>query len=127
MLRRQLYKIDNSILFSISATTITALLKNTVSNRTMDFVESHQPVVFTSRIQRGGGGGKGPGPPLKSQKIGFLCNTGPDPLKTTKLPSQHSMLGHHLPASETPFRRRFTVGPMMAQLKRYLDPLSHTN
>ena len=42
--------------------------------------------------------------PLKNHKnIGFLCNTGPDPLKTTKLSSQHSMFGHHRFASETPF------------------------
>ena len=40
--------------------------------------------------------------PLKNHKnIGFLSNTGPDPLKITKLPSQHSMLGHHQHASET--------------------------
>ena len=36
------------------------------------------------------------GPPLENYKnIGFLSNTGLDPLKITKLPSQHSMLGHH--------------------------------
>ena len=28
---------------------------------------------------------------------------GPDPLENTKLPSQHSILGHYRPASETPF------------------------
>ena len=33
------------------------------------------------------------------------------------------MFGHHLPVSETPFQWRFAGGPMMAQLKRYLDPL----
>ena len=39
--------------------------------------------------------------PLENYKnIGFLRNTGPDPLnKITK-----SMLGHHRPASETPFK-----------------------
>ena len=32
-----------------------------------------------------GGGGRGSGPPLKNHKnIGFLCNTGPDPLKNHK-------------------------------------------
>ena len=40
-------------------------------------------------------GGRGSGPAEKSQNIGFLSNTGLDPLKITKLPSQHSMLGHH--------------------------------
>ena len=38
----------------------------------------------------------GPLDPLeKSQNVGFPSNIGPDPLKITKLPSQHSMLGHH--------------------------------
>ena len=31
----------------------------------------------------------------------------------SKLPSQHSMLGHHRPASETPFKWGFAVGPMI--------------
>ena len=49
---------------------------------------------------RGSRGGRGSGPPLKNHKnIGFLINTCLDPLKITKLPSQHSMLGHHRHAS----------------------------
>ena len=57
------------------------------------------------------GGGKGSGPPLENYKnIGFLCNTGPDSIKITKLPSQHSMLGHHRRAIKTPFKRRFAGG-----------------
>ena len=49
-------------------------------------------------------GGRGSRTPLKNNKnTGFLRNTGPDPLKITKLPSQHAMLGHHRHASETPF------------------------
>ena len=41
---------------------------------------------------RGGGQGVRTPPPLKNHKnIGFSSNTGPDPLKITKLPSQHSM------------------------------------
>ena len=57
----------------------------------------------------------GYGPLLENYKnIGFLCNTGPDPLKITKLPSQHSMLGHHGPASEMPFKLYFAGGPLMA-------------
>ena len=40
-------------------------------------------------------------PSLENHKaIGLLSNTGPDPLKITKLPSQHSMFGQHRPASE---------------------------
>ena len=46
------------------------------------------------RIQRVGQGVWTP--LLKNHKnIGFLSNIGPDPIKITKLPSQHSILGHH--------------------------------
>ena len=63
-----------------------------------------------------GGGGSGSGPHLKNHKnIGFLSNTGPGPLKITKLPGQHSMLGHHRHASDTPFKWRFPGGPMMVR------------
>ena len=49
---------------------------------------------------------RGGDPPLKNHKnIGFLSNTGPDPLK-----NQHSMLGHHQHASDV------AGGPMMAHL-----------
>ena len=48
--------------------------------------------------------------PEKSQNIGFLINTGPDPLKITKLPIQHSMLDNQQPASETPFKWRSLAG-----------------
>ena len=42
-----------------------------------------------ARIKRGGGGRES-GPHLKNHKnIGFLSNTGPDPLKITKIPSQN--------------------------------------
>ena len=55
------------------------------------------------------GGSIHPTPALKNhKKVGFLSNNGLDLLKITKLPSQHFMLGHHRPASETPpFRWRF--------------------
>ena len=63
-----------------------------------------------------GGGGQGARTPLENHKnIGFLSNTGLEPLKITKLPSQHSMLGHHRHASEMPFKYRFAGGPMMAR------------
>ena len=53
---------------------------------------------------RGSRGGQGVQTPLENHKnIGFLSNTGPDPLKITKLLSQHSMLGHHRHTSKTPF------------------------
>ena len=56
-------------------------------------------------------------PPLKNHlNIGFLNNyTCPNPLKITKLQSQHSMLGHHRHASETPLKWRFAGGTMMAR------------
>ena len=38
------------------------------------------------------------------QRRGFLINTGTDPLKFSKLPSQHSTLGHHQHASKTLFK-----------------------
>ena len=87
-----------------------------------------QNFVARARIQRWGGRGSGPPPPPeKSQNnIGFLRNTGPDPLKITKLQSQHSMLGYHwpVPVSEMPFNGLFTGGPMMARFKCFLDSLS---
>ena len=58
---------------------------------------------------------EGAGGPEKLQKsIGFLSKTGPDPIKATKLPSQHSMFGRHRPTSETPFTWHFAGGPIMA-------------
>ena len=78
------------------------------------------------RGSRVGTGGPDP-PPLKNHKNkGFLSNTGPDPLKIEKLPSQHSMLGHHRPApiSETPCKWRFAGGPMIARFNCYWDSLS---
>ena len=71
---------------------------------------------------RGGTGSPDP-PSLKNHKnIGSLSNTGPDPLKITKLPSQHSRLGHHRHASETQSKWRFAGGPMMAHLFRFYLP-----
>ena len=45
-----------------------------------------------ARIQRGGGAG------IITKNIEFHSSTDPDPLKITKLPSKHSILGHHCPA-----------------------------
>ena len=69
------------------------------------------------RESRGGSGGRGSGHSKKNHKIfGFLNNSGPDPLNIKKLPSQHSMLGHHQHASEAPLKGGFTGEPMMARL-----------
>ena len=60
-----------------------------------------------------GGQGSGPHPtsPKNHKNIVFFSNTGPDPMKITKLPSQHSMLGCHQHASELPLKWRFAGGP----------------
>ena len=72
-----------------------------LTNRTTDICGS-----------RAGTGGPVPPPlPEKSQNIGFPSNIDLDPLKITKLQSQHSMVGHYRRASETPFR-----GPMLANV-----------
>ena len=64
------------------------------------------------RILRGTEG-PDPPPPLENYKnIRFR----PDPLRITKLPIQHSMLGLHRPASKTPFKWRFAGGSMIARL-----------
>ena len=49
-----------------------------------------------ARVQTGTGG---PDPPENRKAIGLLRNTGSDPLKITKLPSQHSKLDHQPPAN----------------------------
>ena len=68
-----------------------------------DFTD--MPNMLGSRVGHRGSGPPTPTPNKKNHKpIGFRSNTGPDPLKITKLPSQHSMLGNHWPASETPFK-----------------------
>ena len=54
-----------------------------------------------------------PPPPKNHKNIWFLSETGSDPLKITNLSSQHSMLGHHRHASETPFICRFAGGPVV--------------
>ena len=52
----------------------------------------------------------------------FLSKTGPDPLEFSKLPSQHSTLGHHRHASETPFKGVSLAGDIWI-----LSPLKKKN
>ena len=54
------------------------------------------------------GGDRGSDPLENHKNIGFISNTGPDPLKITKLSSKHSMLGHH-----RAFRWRAYDGPLI--------------
>ena len=64
-----------------------------------------------------GGPDTPPPPPLKNHKnIGFPTKCDPDPLKITKLSSQHSMVSNYRRASETPFQWRFASGLIMAHL-----------
>ena len=50
------------------------------------------------------------------KNIGSISNNGPDPMKITKLPSQHSMLDHQRHASKTSFQWRFAGVPMIVRL-----------
>ena len=52
-------------------------------------------VKNTCADPEGVGGGQGVLVLKIHRHIGLLSNTGPDSLKITKLPCQHSMLGHH--------------------------------
>ena len=55
----------------------------------------------------------GSGPPLLNYKnIGFLSNTGLDPLKITELSLKHSMLAHH----------RSTYSPHKTRKKKKIGP-----
>ena len=69
-------------------------------------------------------GGKGAQTPLKDHnKIGFLSNTGPDPLKNRKA----TRLEFNIRPSfgrQRNAKWRFTSGPMMARFKWYFDHLS---
>ena len=79
-------------------------------------------LFFMGGYRGGGDRGSGP-PPLKNRKfIGFPSNTGPDPLKITKLLSQYSTVGHYRPASETPFQWRFAGRPIIACFWWSLEP-----
>ena len=78
-------------------------------------------VLSHARIQRGDRG-SGPPPPEKSQNIEFLSNTGPDSLNFSKLPSQHSTLGHHRQASKTPaFSDIWIPSPLKKKKKKTLS------
>ena len=72
------------------------------------------------RGSRGGGGGRGsePQPEKLKKNIGFLSNTGPDPLKITKLLSQLQcwvIIG-------TPAKRHSNGVSLVGRFKWYLDP-----
>ena len=82
-----------------------------------------QSCLISCADPEGGGAGVWT-PPLKNHKnLGFLSDSGPDPLKIHKATEPaFSMLGHHQHASKTPFKWHFAGGQMMARLLWYLDP-----
>ena len=87
--------------------------------RTMEYLptskcDSLNQAIGGSRVGDSGSGPPAAPPTKKYKNIGFLSNTGQDPLKITKLQSQRSMLGHHRHSSETPFKWRFAGVPMLA-------------
>ena len=57
-----------------------------------------------------------PPPPENHENRFSLQYCSGSPRKITKLPSQHSMLGQHRPASETPFQWPFVGGTIMPHL-----------
>ena len=63
-------------------------------------------------------GDRGPYP-TPGYRIHYQCWS-----ETPEKITNNSMLDHHRPASETPFKWPFNDGPMMAHFKWYLDPLS---
>ena len=78
---------------------------------TMDDTKNGKCQPAHRRIQRV----NRPPPPQKKKKKWFL-SIGPFPFIITKLPCQHSMLGHQRHASETPFKWCFAGGPMIGRI-----------
>ena len=66
--------------------------KNKYSTELLDSsTETYTRMTNIMGGSRGGDRGSGPPPPGKSQNIGFLSNTGPDPLKNHKATNPDSM------------------------------------
>ena len=99
--------------------------------KSVSVIIKQRVILIHYNCMRGPGGGQGvqtPPPPLeKIQKIGLHSNTGPEPLKITKLPGHNSMLGHHPHISETQFKWCFAGGSMTARFYwHFLDsPYPH--
>ena len=74
-------------------------------------------IMTIMRGSRGGDRGSRPPPEKKKHKnIGFLSNTGPDPLENHKATKPVFIVGPTSATSETPFKWCFAGGPMMARL-----------
>ena len=73
----------------------------------------------------GGRGVGGPDPHLENHKaIGFLINTGTDPMENYEATKPAFNVGPSSASSETSFKCRFADGPMVARFEWYLDSLS---
>ena len=91
------------------------IAENLVSRKYGPVHEMPVSSIRHGRIQKcvcGGGGAGGPDPCWKITKIRVSQQYRS---RTPKKTSQHSMLGHHRPASETPFKWRSAGGQMMAR------------
>ena len=79
------------------------------------WIHRHGPLLeaFVMRGSRRGGGQGVRTPSEKSRNIGFLCSTVPIPPKNHKATKPAFNVGHHRPATETPFQWRFAGGPAM--------------
>ena len=79
------------------------------------------------RIQRGGTGGPDPPLPKNHKNIGFVCNTSPgSPEKSQSCQVSNQCWAIIGPPAKRHLNGvlRFAGGPVMANLLRYLDPLS---
>ena len=91
------------VVMKLIAGVTTVLLAPCITEPCMGTGKPNKPNLACMCGSRGEQGVRTPPPPLGNHKnIGFLNNTDPGSLKLTKLPSQHSMLGDHQHASETP-------------------------
>ena len=74
-------------------------------------------------VSRGGGGGSEPPTLNNHNNIGFVSNTGPDPLKITKLTGKQAFIG-------TPAKRHLNgvslAGRCWSAYSGFLDPLIDT-
>ena len=88
-------------LYSVIKTRVTMRYTADVCVR-KSFCLSISPSYFMGGSRGGGGGGQEVRTPLKNHKnIGVFAILVWVPWRITKLPSQHSMFGPHLPASES--------------------------
>ena len=78
----------------------------------------YSPLMQVNNFSEAGTGGPDPLENYKNNGFLIIALLVQIPWKITKLPSKHSMIGHHQHTSETPFNGvlPFNGGPMMARL-----------